>query len=207
MIPPDFQVPKLQIRGDQVVTNWMELEHYPECEPISVPLMLAEQLDRRARRQASLGLMAPREAWTEAYFEALRISEAVKQYHPEFPSVAELFPSYDTCRGQYSRSFHKYKRVLSMPPELQRVVHKRKLVPSATSIYNEEELIHGDLNNSAASSSSIAKRTRGARRGREADELFQIHVPTGYKREMAPGYIPVDEVSQFKKSFYDIFKF
>lgn len=64
-IPADFQVPKLQIRGDQVVTNWNELEHYPECKPTPVPCMLAEQLDRRARRQASLGLLAPREAWTE----------------------------------------------------------------------------------------------------------------------------------------------
>jgi hypothetical protein len=127
----------------------------------------------------------------------LRISDAVKQYHPDFQTVAELFPSYDTCRGQYSRSFHKYKRVLSMPPELQRVVHKRKLVPSANSIY-EDELMPSDLNNSAAShSSQMSKRNRGIRRGREADELFQMHVPVGYKREMVPGYIPVDEVGLF----------
>lgn len=157
--------------------------------------MLAEQLDRRARRQASLGLMAPREAWTEAYFEALRISDAVKQVHPDHPTVAELFPSYDTCRGQYSRSFHKYKRVLSMPPELQRVVHKRKLVTSANSIY-EEEVAPNEAQNSSFQS-SIAKRTRGGmRRGREADELFQMHVPVGYRREMVPGYVAADEVSR-----------
>jgi hypothetical protein len=60
----------------------------------------------------------------------LRISDAVKQQHPDFPTVAELFQSYDTCRGQYSRCFNKYKRVLTMPPELQRVVQKRKLVPA-----------------------------------------------------------------------------
>lgn len=65
VIPADFQVPKLQIRGDQVVTNWAELQHYQECEPTPIPNMIAEQLDRRARRQASLGLIPPREAWTE----------------------------------------------------------------------------------------------------------------------------------------------
>jgi hypothetical protein len=54
--------------------------------------------------------------------------------------------------------------------------------------------MHGDMNSSGTSQSSIAKRTRGLRRGREADELFQTHVPHGYKREMVPGYVPVDEV-------------
>ncbi|KAI6175956.1 hypothetical protein M3Y97_00746800 [Aphelenchoides bicaudatus] len=199
-IPDNFQVPKLQIRGDQVITDWNQLEHYPECKPTPIPVMLAEQLDRRARRQASLGLMAPREAWTEAYFEALRISDAVKQLHPEYPTVAELFPSYDTCRGQYSRSFHKYKRVLSMPPELQRVVHKRKLVTSANSIY-EEELVPGDVQ--GTSSQQFSKRTRGLRRGREADELFQMHVPAGYKREMAAGYVAADEGSNVEYFYVD----
>jgi hypothetical protein len=77
-----------------------------------------------------------------------------------------------------------------MPPELQRVVHKRKLVTSATSIY-EEELVPGDIQ--GTSSQQFAKRPRGLRRGREADELFQMHVPSGYKH--AAGYIPADEVS------------
>ena len=64
-IDGDFQVPKLQIRNDDVVTDWSALQHFPDCEPTPIPVMLAEQLDRRARRQASLGLLAPREAWTD----------------------------------------------------------------------------------------------------------------------------------------------
>jgi hypothetical protein len=83
-----------------------------------------------------------------------------------------------------------------MPPELQRVVHKRKLVTSATSIY-DEELVPGDVPGS--SNQQFSKRARGLRRGREADELFQIHVPTGYKREMAVGYIPADQVNLLHK--------
>jgi hypothetical protein len=65
VVPADFQVPKLQIHGNQIVTDWTELQHYQECEPTPIPNMLAEQLDRRARRQTSLGLLAPREAWTD----------------------------------------------------------------------------------------------------------------------------------------------
>lgn len=87
-----------------------------------------------------------------------------------------------------------------MPPELQRVVHKRKLITNATSIYDEEQLVPGDVQ--ASSSQQFAKRARGLRRGREADELFQMHVPAGYKREMAAGYVTADEVNiglYFKK--------
>lgn len=54
------------------------------------------------------------------------------------------------------------------------------------------------MNSSGTSQSGqISRRTRGLRRGREADELFQIHVPVGYKREMVPGYVPVDEVCHY----------
>lgn len=65
------------------------------------------------------------------------------------------------------------------------------MVTSANSIY-EEELVPGDVQ--GTSSQQFSKRTRGLRRGREADELFQMHVPAGYKREMAAGYVAADEV-------------
>jgi hypothetical protein len=113
--------------------------------------------------------------------------------HPDFPSVAELFPSYDDCRGQYSRSFHKYKRVLSLPPELQRTVQKRKLVPNTSNVYADDDI--NDIHDAVGQHNRVYKRAKGMRRGREADELFQKYVPAGYKREMAPGYVAIDKVS------------
>ncbi|KAI6186938.1 hypothetical protein M3Y98_00187700 [Aphelenchoides besseyi] len=195
-IDMDFQVPKLQIRGNDVVTNWTELSHYEDCHPTPIPNMLAEQLDRRARRQASLGLLAPREAWTEAYFSALRISEYVAQIHPGTQTVAEIFPDYNDTRGQYSRSFHKYKRTISMLPEDKPVVEKKKLVPNNDMLdrYNEID----DVGRPA-----ILTRSRGGlRRGREADALLEMHVPAGYKRVMAPGYVAVDDLEPMEY-YYD----
>ncbi|CAD5226878.1 unnamed protein product [Bursaphelenchus xylophilus] len=191
----DFVVPKIQIHGDSLVTDLNALEHHEDCKSMPIPVMLAEQLDRRARRQVSLGLMAPREAWTDAYFEALRIADTVSAYHPSFRLVAEIFPSYDVCRGQYSRNFHKLKRRLSMPLEFEPMVDKRKIVQSSADVL--------EIFESPSSSDPKRKRllkTSSLRRGREADERFNQMVPETIKNEMAPGYISVEENSVY---YYD----
>lgn len=126
----------------------------------------------------------------QGYFEALRISDMVSVYHPSYRSVAELFPSYDVCRGQYSRNFHKLKRRMSMPQELEPQVDKRKMV-----------LNHSDLGEVGYASGTGKKLVRPRmRRGREADERFNMLVPDGIKSEMAAGYVPVESNGVF---YYD----
>ncbi|CAD5219774.1 unnamed protein product [Bursaphelenchus okinawaensis] len=192
----DFVVPKIQIHGDNLVTDLGALEHHEDCKSMPIPVMLAEQLDRRARRQVSLGLMAPREAWTDAYFEALRIADTVSAYHPSFRSVAEIFPSYDVCRGQYSRNFHKLKRRLSMPAEFEPLVDKRKIVQSTSDVL---EMYDSPSTSASAKARKIMKPST-VRRGREADERFNQMVPESIKNEMAPGYISVEENNVY---YYD----
>ncbi|KAI6171493.1 hypothetical protein M3Y99_02002300 [Aphelenchoides fujianensis] len=181
-IDADLQVPKLLIRGQQVITNWLELDHYRDCQPTPIPVMLAEQLDRRARRQASLGLLAPREAWTEAM---------VQQMHPGFKSVAELFPDYNDTRGQYSRNFHKYKRTISMRDEDKPIIEKKKLLPSNFVLYNEEDM------KEIARPHILTCSRSGLRRGQEADELLGMHVSNNYKRVVAPGYVAVENLEYY----------
>lgn len=60
-----FSAPKIQINGMDIVTDFNNLIHHPECRPTPVSAMIADQLDRRARRQVNLGLLEPRDAWTQ----------------------------------------------------------------------------------------------------------------------------------------------
>lgn len=66
-VPVQFSAPKIQINGMNIVSEFYNLIHHPECRPIPIPAMVADQLDRRARRQVSLGLLEPRDAWTQVF--------------------------------------------------------------------------------------------------------------------------------------------
>uniref|UniRef100_A0A914DJ94 RYYR-CCHC domain-containing protein n=1 Tax=Acrobeloides nanus TaxID=290746 RepID=A0A914DJ94_9BILA len=62
-------IPMLKISSDGLLeTEYQSLKHHKNCVLASIPRFLADQLDKRARRQIALDLLPPHEAWREVKF-------------------------------------------------------------------------------------------------------------------------------------------